>query len=42
MNKLFCLSCTGLLIASLTACASSLEAPDELIQARLKVEGFGL
>ena len=37
MNKLFCLSCTGLLIATLTACASSLEAPDELIQARLKV-----
>ena len=41
MNKLFCWCCTGLLIASLAACASSVEAPDELIQARLKVEDLG-
>ena len=38
MKKLFCSCGTGLLIASLTACASSVEAPEELVEARLKVE----
>ena len=42
MNKLFCWCCTGLLLASLTACASSVEAPDELVEARVKVEELGL
>ena len=41
MNKLFCWCCTGLLIASLASCASSVKAPDELIEARLKVEQLG-
>ena len=38
MNRLFCFCCSGLLIASLAACASSVTAPDELTEARLKVE----